>query len=141
MICARCGKEIRDKSRFCSYCGEAQNVPARETKGIPKTVSVCVYLDSIRLNIASDDKNAIDGISDTLTTQLSGNGFFSIKKTRFVQSTGFHHIDWFMPVDVKDPFGWDDFLCNAYKAVFEYLTDNGFRYQADTRQFYKVTQA
>ncbi len=141
MICAKCGKGIRDEARFCPYCGEAQNVITPDTKEIPRTISVGVNINNIRLNISSVDKNVMDGINELLTAQLSNNVFFSQKTYGFIQSTGYYHIDWFMPLDVNDPFGWEDFLCSAYKAVSTHLFDSGFRYFPDRRLFEKDTRA
>jgi len=42
-----------------------------------------------------------------------------------------------MPLTVNDLFGWEEFLCNAFKIVSTHLSDNGFRYFPDKRMFEK----
>jgi hypothetical protein len=137
MYCTKCGKEIRADAKFCPSCGEPQNNIGSDRKGTSHLINVGVYIDNIRLNISSVDKVIMDEIDQLLTAQFSNNEFISHKKYGFIQSTGYYHIDWFMPLAVKDLFGWEEFLCDAFKAVSTHLSNNGFRYFPEKRMFEK----
>lgn len=137
MYCIKCGKEVRANAKFCPYCGEPQNDKKSDRKETSQLKNVGVYIDNIRLNISSVDRKIMDEINDLITAQFINSEFFSKKIYRFIQSTGYYHIDWFMPLVVNDHYSWEEFLCNAFKSVSTYLLDNGFRYFPEKRMFEK----
>ena len=137
MYCTKCGKDILADAKFCPSCGETQNDLGSDRKGPSQSINVGVYIDNIRLNISSVDKHIMDEINELLTAQFSNNEYFCKKIFRFIQSTGYYHIDWFMPLAVNDPYSWEEFLCDAFKVVSTHLSDNGFRYFPDKRMFEK----